>query len=318
MTLRYFTGLLLLTTLTAACSDKNENVLVGTLERERITLISEAPEPITEIRVHERDKVKAGDVILVQDKRLLQARLTQMEAARDQARARLAEIVRGPRQERVDSAIARREGAETARETARKDFNRAKDLVRDGAVSQAFFDQATLNLANAEAALEQRTAELNELLEGATAEELDQARASLKGAEAAADQARVHLERLTVRAPVAGVVEALPYDKGERPPSGAAVVILSGDSTPYARVFVPVDARAALEASANIAVHVEGVEGTFKGKLRFISSEAAFTPYFALTEHDRTRLSYQAEIDLIEGSAKDLPTGLPVEIRVKG
>ncbi|TNE38533.1 MAG: HlyD family efflux transporter periplasmic adaptor subunit [Alphaproteobacteria bacterium] len=316
MTFRILFGLYLMTTFVAACSDKDENVLVGTLERERITLISEAPEPIVDIKVHERDRVAAGDVVLVQDASLLKAQWAQAQAVHEQARARLAEIVRGPRQERIDSALAKREAAQSAVETARKEFKRAKELVADGAVSQAFYDQSRLRLTNAEAELEQRTAELNEMLEGATAEELDQARAALGAAEAVAQEAQVRLDRLTVRAPVAGTIEALPFDMGERPPAGAAVAILSGGTVPYARVFVPVDLRLALESATEVTVKVEGVEGSFKGKLRFISSEAAFTPYFALTEHDRTRLSYQAEIDLIEDNAKDLPTGLPVEIRL--
>jgi HlyD family secretion protein len=46
-----------------------------------------------------------------------------------------------------------------------------------------------------------------------------------------------------------------------------------------------------------------------------ISSEAAFTPYYALTERDRDHFSYLAEIDLVDEAARDLPTGLPVEVR---
>ena len=38
--------------------------------------------------------------------------------------------------------------------------------------------------------------------------------------------------------------------------------------------------------------------------------EKSFTPYFALTEHDRSRLSYLAEIDLPEGDARLAPVGL--------
>jgi HlyD family secretion protein len=34
--------------------------------------------------------------------------------------------------------------------------------------------------------------------------------------------------------------------------------------------------------------------------VRWVSSEAAFTPYFALTERDRGRLSYVAKVDIGE------------------
>jgi HlyD family secretion protein len=59
-----------------------------------------------------------------------------------------------------------------------------------------------------------------------------------------------------------------------------------------------------------VEVHADGVERNFQGTVRWVSSDASFTPYFALTEHDRSRLSYLAEIDLAD--AARLPAGLPV------
>jgi HlyD family secretion protein len=52
--------------------------------------------------------------------------------------------------------------------------------------------------------------------------------------------------------------------------------------------------------------------------VRYISSEAAFTPYYSLNERDRGRLSFLAEIVLTEPDAAKLPTGMPVEARLTG
>jgi HlyD family secretion protein len=49
------------------------------------------------------------------------------------------------------------------------------------------------------------------------------------------------------------------------------------------------------------------------GQVRWIASEAAFTPYFALTERDRGRLSYVAKVDIAEARER-LPDGVPVEV----
>ena len=49
--------------------------------------------------------------------------------------------------------------------------------------------------------------------------------------------------------------------------------------------------------------------------MRYVSSEAAFTPYYALTQEDRGRLSYLAEVTLTdELAAARLPSGVPVEV----
>ena len=46
-------------------------------------------------------------------------------------------------------------------------------------------------------------------------------------------------------------------------------------------------------------------------------NEAAFTPYFALTERDRGHLSYVAKIDL-DVDGERLPDGVPVEVEIEG
>ncbi|MEJ2299842.1 MAG: hypothetical protein P8X94_15375 [Woeseiaceae bacterium] len=46
-----------------------------------------------------------------------------------------------------------------------------------------------------------------------------------------------------------------------------------------------------------------------------MSSEAAFTPYYALTERDRGRLSYVAKIDITDAGER-LPDGVPVEVEL--
>jgi len=48
------------------------------------------------------------------------------------------------------------------------------------------------------------------------------------------------------------------------------------------------------------------------GTVRWVSADASFTPYFALTEHDRSRLSYLAEVDL--PGASHLPSGVPLQV----
>jgi HlyD family secretion protein len=54
------------------------------------------------------------------------------------------------------------------------------------------------------------------------------------------------------------------------------------------------------------------------GVVRFVSADAAFTPYYALTQEDRSRLSYLAEIDLPDDAARDIPSGVPVQVSLVG
>jgi HlyD family secretion protein len=59
---------------------------------------------------------------------------------------------------------------------------------------------------------------------------------------------------------------------------------------------------------------VDGRAERLRGTVRYVSAEAAFTPYYSLTQKDRSRLAYLAEITLDDAVA--LPAGLPVQVFV--
>ena len=62
-------------------------------------------------------------------------------------------------------------------------------------------------------------------------------------------------------------------------------------------------------------IRLDGREQPLTGSLRFISSQAAFTPYFALNQNDRSRLSYLAKVNVDgEFEPDQLPVGIPVEV----
>jgi HlyD family secretion protein len=114
------------------------------------------------------------------------------------------------------------------------------------------------------------------------------------------------------RAPMDAIVEALPYEEGETPAVGTPVAVLLRSAAPYARVYVPEPLRASLHPGDSVTVSVDGIEHPFTGKVRYVSADASFTPYFALTRDDRARLSFVSEIDLAD--ADTLTSGTPVEV----
>ncbi|HEY8121076.1 MAG TPA: HlyD family efflux transporter periplasmic adaptor subunit [Myxococcota bacterium] len=300
-----------------ACNGDSE-IAVGSLERDRIELVAEANEPIAEIAVREGDAVAAGALVV----RLAPERLHALRDAAEQrvasAQARLAELERGPRREQIAQARARLAGASDAFATAEREATRAATLHDAGAASDEFADQRARALSLARSERDAARAALDELLAGTRIEQLAQARAQLEEARAAAREAELREQRLEVRAPSAAVVDALPYEVGERPPAGAVVAVLLADGAPYARVYVPAALRARVAPGSAARVRVDGVDGELAARVRSVSQEASFTPYFALTQHDRGRLSYVAELDLTEASARDLPSGLPVEVEFDG
>jgi HlyD family secretion protein len=93
------------------------------------------------------------------------------------------------------------------------------------------------------------------------------------------------------------------------------VVILIPNTQPYARVYIPETKRAQLNIGDKVKVHMDGYGKAIDGRIRFIASDAAFTPYFAITEKDRGKLTFLAKIDLLT-TERTMPDGMPVQIEL--
>ncbi len=304
---------LLLASLAACTSEENANRVVGELASERIEMSAEVSEPIIEIPVAEGVAVAAGDILLVQNADRATARLAEVTAALAQSQARLDELVRGPRAEQIRAARANVNGAVHDLEFRSADFERAKEVYQKKLASPETLDRAKAAYDAATANLSLRRAQLEELLAGTTVEELTQAEQAVRQAEARRDNAQVDVDRHTLRAPADGITDSRLFELGERPAPGQPVMILLAGEQPYARVYVPEHLRVRIKTGTRANIFVDGLEIPVAGRVRWVSSEAAFTPYFALTERDRGRLSYIAKVDIAEDRER-LPDGVPVEV----
>jgi HlyD family secretion protein len=299
----------------SACSGEGDPLrVVGELTSDRVELVAESNEPIIEILVAEGAPVVAGDLLVRQDNRRASARLAEAEGSLKQAEARLAELVRGPRQELIDAARANFDGATQELVFRKADYERVRAVAERDLAAPGDLDQAKAAFDNALALRNLRRAELEERLAGTTIEELEQAEAAVVQAEARRDSARVDVERHDIRAPVDGVADTRLFEVGERPNPGQPVLVLLSGAQPHARVYVPERLRASVRSGSSATLFIDGLDDPVRGRVRWVATEAAFTPYFALTERDRGRLSYVAKIDIAEDRER-LPDGVPLEAR---
>jgi HlyD family secretion protein len=299
--------------LLCGCESAVHDFAVGTVERDRIELVADTTEPIVAINVLEGDRVEKGSELIVQDNARIAAKLAKALAERDLALARLQEAEAGPRVQALDRSRARLAARESAVTTAQLELEREKSLIRQNYASESRVNILQGRHDEAVARLEEGSAELAELLEGTRIETVDQARAALNASNAVVSDLQISMARSTVRSPVAGVVESLPFELGERPPVGLYVVAVLADGRTYARVHIPEPVRTRLRSGTPATLRIDGYKQEFAGQIRWISNEAAYTPYYALTQRDRSRLSYLAEIDFLD--AGDIPSGIPVEAR---
>lgn len=290
---------------------------LGTLEYDRITLPAPAAERIVAVMVHPGDRVKAGQELLQLDPSHARAELAAAKAQVEQQREALAALKVGPREESIHQARAKLASAKADAQDAQASYQRLLPLKHKQYVSAARLDSAKAAAKAAQGRVNAARAALAELQHGTRPEKIAQGKAALATAKAKVRAQRVLLNKLHVTAPRAGVVDAIPYKRGDQAPVGAPLAILLVGQAPYARIYVPEPLRAHVHVGDHVKVRVDGYDKTYAGRVRMVRDEPEFTPYYALTGANAARLSYIAEVALGKKASK-LPAGLPVHVTLPG
>lgn len=302
----------------SACSTaEHTNRMVGQSESDRIELTAEFMEPVVDRMVIEGQALRAGQLLLQQDASRIKASIEGAEAELARHQARLDELVRGPRSEQIEALKAEVDGARKDRSFQETELRRLERLLTQALTSPDQVDRARIAKDTSQSRLLALEARLEELLAGTTVEELRQAEAQVRIAQANLKSLRIDLERHAFVAPVDAIVDSLLFEVGERPQAGQPVAVLLAGSQAFARVYVPEALRAAVAPGTAATVFVDGLERALEGRVRWVSSEATFTPYFALTQHDRGRLAYVAKVDILNHATR-IPDGVPLEVVLPG
>lgn len=298
-----------------ACDSSKPGIALGTLERERIAHTATVSEIITALPVSAGSQVRKGTVLVKLDDTIQKALVAKAQAQMLQAKANLEKVHNGAREEEVAAASAQVAGAKAALVKSEANYQRAKILIRKELASQATLDNALASRDENTAKLHSAQEKLLQLINGARIEDLQIAEAILATTIAVVDSEKKKLKDLTITARRDGLLDNLPWNLGERVTQGSPVAIVLAGNAPFARVYVPEPYRVKIKVADRLMVHVDGLVAPIIGTVRWISSEPAFTPYYALNQEERANLMYLAEIQLPD-SAADLPMGVPAQVQM--
>jgi len=300
--------------LLAGCVQSTPTAL-GTLEWDRITVPAPAAEVLATVEVREGQQVKAGAVLMQLDPARGDAQFAAAQADTARAQAQLEELKIGPRQEQIAQAQAQLAALRAQAAEASAYYRRVQPLAQQRLIAAAELDRARAAAGNAEASVRAAEQAWLERVHGSRVQDIAQGQAAADAAQAQQAVQAVNLQKLQLRAPRDGVVDALPYRQGDQAPVGAPLAVMLVGERPYARVYLPQPLRLQVKVGQVAQVHLEGQGTALKGHVRSIRSEPSFTPYYALTGDDVARLSYLAEIEVDAPSdMQKLPAGMPVQV----
>lgn len=306
-------GLLACCLLLTACEPSQDERWLGTLERDRIELTATAGELVLEQPVAEGARVAAGALLVRLDDARQRLEVSRQQARLRQAEAELARLLAGARVEDINAARAELAQYQALLPEAQRNLERIRTLAGQQLASRAELDRARADADWLRAQIDGARERLAGLVSGNRIEDIDAAYAVRDTVQAELALSRYNLDELAIYASRAGIVESLPYQPGDRVARGAVVAVLQTEGAPYARVYVPAGERTGLKPGDPLRVWVDGIGEPYRGTLSWIAVEPAFSPYYALTEGERSRLMYLAKVQL-PGSAFDLPSGIPAQV----
>jgi HlyD family secretion protein len=187
---------------------QSQNIAIGSALS---GIVLEVYVPVERVGAH----VKAGEPLFRVDDRQLKAQLGLAEARAAAARAQYARLKSQPRPEEVPPSEAKVQAAKANADRTLDEYERARSLVNQHAVSEQ--ESVGKRLLN-EVAIEQWHQAQREhalLLAGAWKPDLDVARAAVDQADAEVAQIKTEIERAIVRAPIEGDVLQVNVRTGE-------------------------------------------------------------------------------------------------------
>jgi HlyD family secretion protein len=290
----------------------------GTVEATTADLGFQIPGRVAEVVVREGDGVTQGQVLARLDGGELEAGLNAARAQVSAARAVLAELEAGARQEEVSQGRAAVRASARQLEDAARDLARARRLFEGGAISREALDRAETVHELAGAALEQARDQLGLLETGPRAERIAAQRAAVASAEAVARQAEVALANGTIRAPFDGLVTIRHREPGETVQPGLPVVTVMDPADRWVRIYVPETSLGALVLGQEAAITSDTFRGReYGGRVVYIASNAEFTPRNVQTREERVKLVYAVRVEVTGDPGLELKPGMPADVRLR-
>jgi multidrug resistance efflux pump len=230
----------------------------GMVRAHVVEIVPRVSGEIVRAPVRNNQLVKKGDLLFEIDPRTFQATVDLARAELDNMRdivKSLAEQVEGMKREveqhEADLSEAKSDvqGVAAEEEDARKEFQRAKDLVASGDVSQAYFDNKNAVYQTALAKLSETRARVSQMAAALAQAKADVARGlanlgtagednpRLRRAAADLETAQLHLDFTKVRAPTDGYVTNLLLQAGDSAVANQPIMAVIDANSFYVEAF---------------------------------------------------------------------------------
>jgi len=252
----------------------------GRIEGDHYNVASKFSGRVAELEAREGDKVVKGQVLLRLDDAQVSAKVLQAEKG-------------------VDAAKAQCNAAAASEQQSRRDKIRLQKLLQKQTASQ-------------------QEAERTSLAWRVEKERLVAAKALCGVAEATLQEVRSIHSDLIIRAPAKGMVTTRMVDEGEVIAAGSPLFDIVDFDRLYLKVYIPEKAIGKVKLGLPAQVYTDAFpDKPFAATVRYIASQAEFTPKEVQTPDERVKLVYAVKLYLNENPEHRLSPGLPADTVIR-
>ncbi len=279
-----------------------------------INVSSNVSGELVELYVSEGDSVTMGQLIAKIDPEAVQSAVERVQATVDNSKSSVSNAKANLA--RSEAALlqsqAQKKQIEAQLENASAMFKRNEQLLKDGVISQADYDNALSSLRSLEANLEAAEATVASAQAGVKSAEhsVEAAEFSVKGAEASLKEIKTSLNRTSIYASMSGVISYIGKEKGEMvlgttQMAGDVIARIANLSAMEVQVDVSESDVLRVSLGDDVEIEVDAYQDKkFKGKVTEISNSASNTGAMALTTDQATNFTVKIRID--RNSYRDL------------
>ncbi|MBN2731767.1 MAG: HlyD family efflux transporter periplasmic adaptor subunit [Balneolaceae bacterium] len=288
--------MLVLLLIVSSCSDEEQSDAYGQFEATETTISSEVSGKLVSYQVEEGDWLKANQRVGTVDTTRLALQRQELESQLESIRARVTNINAQVEVQRSELALAR------------TNLNRVQAMHSDGAATDQQLDDAQAKVRTLEKSIDAQQTQKQSV------------RADIRATQNKIEQVNNQIQDALIVNPVAGTVLtsfAEPYEVVQQ---GQPLYRIANLDTLTLRVYVSGAQLPGIKLGQKVEVFVDKnaeENQSLDGKVRWIASEAEFTPQQIQTKEERVSQVYAVEVR-VPNRDGILKIGMPGEVNFSG
>jgi HlyD family secretion protein len=257
-------------------------IIQGQVEATEVRVATKIAGRIAESNFSEGQTVNVGDKLIVLNSPEIDAKLQQVMALSDAAKAQENKAEKGARDEQIAQAYSIYQNAIAAKELAQKTFERVQNLYNDGVIPTQKKDEAETQLKVAKMNEEAAKATYQMALNATRTEDKDAARALVNQAKGAVSEVQSYIGETVLTSPINGEISQINAEIGELVTPGFPVVQIVDLNDCWITFYVREDLLSKFTMGKEFEANIPALKlNDVKFKVNYIKAEADFATWRA-------------------------------------